>query len=164
MLGARLAGRRRRRTHTAIEARAAAYPAASSPRLEFLQLELELVAEPPHTAHVAGELDAEAVLSFLRDGEIGRFEAALTLLANLKEPGQVRELIYGTDELGLAALCIRAGFGTPHYVVLRMALDLTDQWVKGGSGHPIYSAETTRFVRDQYERIRVEAVDSWFNR
>jgi uncharacterized protein (DUF2336 family) len=112
----------------------------------------------------AGELDAEAVLGFLRDGEISRFEAALTLLANLKEPTQARELIYGTGELGLATLCIRAGFATPYYVVLRMALDLTDQWAKGGSGEPTYSAEMIRFVRDEYERIRVEAVGPWFNR
>ena len=78
-----------------------------------------------------GELGPEDVLVFLRDGEIGRVEAALVLLAD-GDLTRTRQLLYGVDKRGLAALCARAGFGTPHYVALRMTLDLAERGVKRG--------------------------------
>ena len=69
-------------------------------------------------------------MAFLRDGEIARVEAGLALLADIDLP-RVRQLLYGMDKRGLAALCARAGFGAPHYVALRMALDLAEQGVEG---------------------------------
>ncbi len=101
----------------------------------------------------AGELDAEAMLRLLRDGDIGRVEAALAVVAEIGDPAKVRELLYGMGKFGLAALCVRAGFATPHYIVLRMALDLAEQCVRGIGGEAVYAAATVRSLRDQYERI-----------
>lgn len=63
----------------------------------------------------SGELDAEGILAHLRDGAIRSVEAGLALLAGL-ELQETRALMYGYDRRGVAALCIRAGFSTPHYV------------------------------------------------
>jgi uncharacterized protein (DUF2336 family) len=105
----------------------------------------------------AGELDAEAVLRLLRDNDIRRVEAALAVLADIGDPAKVRELLHGTGKPGLPALCIKAGFATPHYIVLRMALDLADQSVNGVNGEPSYAAATIRSLRDEYERVRADA-------
>ena len=66
----------------------------------------------------------------LRDGEIGGVEAGLALLADV-DPARARELLHAADRRGLAALCARADFGAPHYVALRMALDLAEQGFEG---------------------------------
>lgn len=115
--------------------------------------------------HDAGELGSEEVLGFLRDGQIGRVEAALALLADT-EILRVRQLLYGLDKRGMAALCARAGFATPHYVVLRMTLDLAERGVDGsrnGDGEG-YGIETVHFVQNQYEGMLADpaAVDEWF--
>ena len=82
-----------------------------------------------------GELGPEEVLAFLRDGDIGRVEASFVLLADI-DLARTRQLLYGMDKRGLAAMCARAGFGTPHYVALRMALDLAEQGLKGEAPEP----------------------------
>ena len=58
----------------------------------------------------------------------------------------------------------RAGFGTPHYVALRMALDLAEQGVKGGASEHGYPDDAIRFIQEQYERIKGDAdqVGQWF--
>lgn len=99
-----------------------------------------------------GELGPEEILAFLRNGEIGRVEASFVLLADI-DLTRTRQLLYGMDKRGLAALCARSGFGTPHYVALRMTLDLAEQGLKGKAAET-YSDETMRFIQDQYERIR----------
>ncbi len=113
--------------------------------------------------HTVGELQPEDILAFLRDGEIARVEAGLALLADT-DLARTRRLLYGMDKRGLAALCARAGFGTPHYLTLRMALDLAEQAVKGSGAGEAYSSETMQFVQDQYERIRADRdkIEVWF--
>jgi uncharacterized protein (DUF2336 family) len=100
-------------------------------------------------------LGPEDILVYLRNGEIGRVEAGFVLLAEI-DLTRTRQLLYGLDKRGLAALCARSGFGTPHYVALRMALDLAEQGLQGEGVGMSYAEETTRFVQEQYERIRAD--------
>jgi uncharacterized protein (DUF2336 family) len=115
-----------------------------------------------------GELGPDEVLCFLRDGEISRVEAALALLADC-DLGRARQLLYGVDKRGLAALCVRAGFGTPHYLALRMTLDLAEQGLKaakkGAEREASYSDETMRYIQDQYERTQADPdqIGQWFS-
>jgi hypothetical protein len=60
------------------------------------------------------------------------------------------------DKRGLAALCARASFGAPHYIALRIALDLAEQGVGGADPEIAYSAEAITFVQQQYDRIRCD--------
>jgi uncharacterized protein (DUF2336 family) len=110
-----------------------------------------------------GELGPEDVLAFLRDGEIGRVEAGLVLLAD-SDLGRTRQLLYGVDKRGLAALCARSGFGTPHYVALRMALDLAEQGLKGDAPEHGYPDDAIQFIQEQYERIKGDEaqIRQWF--
>jgi uncharacterized protein (DUF2336 family) len=110
-----------------------------------------------------GDLGPEDILSFLRDGEIGRVEAALVLLAD-SDLTRTRQLLYGVDKRGLAALCARAGFGTPHYVALRMTLDLAERGLKGDAPEQHYPDEAVQFIQEQYERIRGDdaQIRPWF--
>jgi uncharacterized protein (DUF2336 family) len=110
-----------------------------------------------------GELGPEDVLGFLRDGQIGRVEAGLVVLAD-SDLARTRQLLYGVDKRGLAALCARAGFGTPHYVALRMTLDLAEQGLKESAPEHSYPDEAIQFIQDQYERIKGDdaQVRQWF--
>ena len=111
----------------------------------------------------SGELGPEDIVRFLRDGEIARVEAGLALLADVDVP-RIRQLLYGVDKRGLAALCARAGFGAPHYLVLRMALDLAEQGMEGADPDTTYSAATITFVQQQYDQIRSDRaqITPWF--
>ena len=91
----------------------------------------------------------------MRNGEIGRVEASFVLLAGT-DLARVRQLLYGMDKRGLAAMCARAGFGTPHYAALRMTLDLAEQGLKGASSDAGYAEDTMRFIQEQYERIQAD--------
>ena len=110
-----------------------------------------------------GELGTEELLIYLRDGEINRFEAGIALLADA-DPRRARQLLYGVDRRGLAALAVRAGFGTPHYVALRMTLDLAERGVKRAARDAPYGDDTMRFIQDQYEQIKADPalVGQWF--
>jgi uncharacterized protein (DUF2336 family) len=110
-----------------------------------------------------GELTPEEIVAFLRDGAITKVEAGLALLADIDVP-RVRQLLYGMDKRGLAALCARAGFGAPHYIAIRMALDLAEQGMEGADPEPTYSAETITFVQQQYDLIRSDRaqITPWF--
>ena len=68
----------------------------------------------------------ERLLRFLRDGEIASLEIGLALHARL-ELNHVRRLLYHADRRHLAALCIAAGLATPHYLTLRMALEIAEE-------------------------------------
>ena len=110
-----------------------------------------------------GELVPEDIVAFLRDGAIAKVEAGFALLADIDGP-RVRQLLYGMDKRGLAALCARAGFGAPHYIAIRMALDLAEQGMEGTDPEPTYSAETITFVQQQYDQIRGDRaqITPWF--
>ncbi|HLT01743.1 MAG TPA: DUF2336 domain-containing protein, partial [Geminicoccaceae bacterium] len=110
-----------------------------------------------------GDLGPEEIVKFLRDGEVARVEAGLALVADL-DVARVRQLLYGMDKRGLAALCARANFGAPHYIALRMALDLAEQGLDGADPDATYSAETITFVLQQYEQIRSDPAQMapWF--
>jgi uncharacterized protein (DUF2336 family) len=110
-----------------------------------------------------GEMGPEDVVRFLRDGEIARVEAGLALLADVDVP-RTRQLLYGMDKRGLAALCARAGFGAPHYLALRMVLDLAEQGMEGADPEATYSAETITLVQQQYDQIRSDRaqIAPWF--
>lgn len=111
----------------------------------------------------SGELGPEEILGSLRDGDIGGVEAGLALLAGV-DPARARELLHGTDRRGLAALCARADFGAPHYVAVRMTLDLAEQGFEGAEPEVAYPPETIAFVQKQYDLIRGDAaqIAFWF--
>ncbi|MGH6899188.1 MAG: DUF2336 domain-containing protein [Geminicoccaceae bacterium] len=111
----------------------------------------------------SGELGPEDILGFLRDGETGRIEAGLALLAGV-DPARARELLHGADRRGLAALCAQADFGAPHYLALRMALDLAEQGFEGAEAEVAYPPETITFVQKQYDLSRRDAaqIAFWF--
>jgi uncharacterized protein (DUF2336 family) len=112
-----------------------------------------------------GELGPDDILMFLRDGDIGRVEAGLMVLAD-SDLARTDQLLYGADKRGLAALCARAGFGTPHYVALRLTLDLAERGLKGDAPEDGYDAEAAQLVQEQYERIKGDdaQIRQWFRR
>ena len=88
----------------------------------------------------AGALGHEQLLAFLRDGEIASLEIGLALHARL-DLNQVRQLLYHADRRHLAALCIAASFATPHYITLRMALEIAEE---ATGAQDLAGAATTR--------------------
>ncbi len=117
-----------------------------------------------HDRLAAGGLGPEELLAFVRDGEIGRFEVGITLLAKT-DLQRARRLLYGGDKRGLAGLCARAGFSSPHYVALRMTIDLAERGLKGARRHQPYTDATMQFVQYQYEQIRGDEalISQWFD-
>lgn len=111
----------------------------------------------------SGEMGAEDILALLRDGEIAQVEAGLALLADVA-PVRVNQLLHATDKRGLAALCARASFGAPHYIALRMALELAEQGLEGTDSEATYSSDTITFVQKQYDLIRSDRtqIAFWF--
>ncbi len=105
--------------------------------------------------YLDGELGPEEVLAFLREGDIASFEAGMALLADV-DTARVRRLIYSDDRRRLAALCIRAGFPVALYVVVRMTLELAEQSVSPSRKRFGYSAETMRYVHEQYDRLKAD--------
>jgi uncharacterized protein (DUF2336 family) len=101
----------------------------------------------------AGALGPPQVLALLRDGQVGMMEAGLAVLAGTSMR-RVRAMLYGPDKRGLVALCLRAGWTTPEYLALRMALGLAEQAAGQPDGAATYSAESAAFVREQYEQAR----------
>ena len=103
----------------------------------------------------AGALGHEQLLAFLRDGEIASLEIGLALHARL-DLNQVRQLLYHADRRHLAALCIAASFATPHYITLRMALEIAEEATGPRTSPGGYNPETIRFLQLQYERLRLD--------
>ena len=103
----------------------------------------------------AGELAHEELLRCLQRGDVAGLELGLAFHARL-EPARVRRLLYHPDRRHMVALCIAADFATPHYVMLRMALDLAEAAVGSSGKQPAYSRETLRYLQSQYERLRRE--------
>ena len=101
----------------------------------------------------AGQLAHERLLRFLRDGDIASLEIGLGLHARL-ELNQVRRLLYHADRRHLAALCLAAGLATPHYLTLRMALDIAEEAMGARGANRGYSSDTVRFLQIQYDRLR----------
>jgi uncharacterized protein (DUF2336 family) len=100
-----------------------------------------------------GTLGPDDLLALLRDGDVASFEIALAVLADI-EPQHCRLLIYHDDRRHLAALCLRAALPTPHYVGVRMALQLAQAAVSGSQLEAPYGRDTIRFLQEQYERLR----------
>ncbi|MEL6963030.1 MAG: DUF2336 domain-containing protein [Pseudomonadota bacterium] len=101
-----------------------------------------------------GALEPLDILRFLRDGNVGKFEAALATLAKI-DSKKTKRLLYNMDKRALAALCIRCELGTPQYMAIRMALDLADMGVNEVRASRVkYPAKTFSFIQDQYERLR----------
>ncbi len=100
-----------------------------------------------------GQLGHERLLRFLRDGDVAGLEIGLSLHARL-ELNHVRRLLYHADRRHLAALCLAAGFATPHYLTLRMALEIAEEAMAPRSGNKGYSSDTVRFLQAQYDRLR----------
>ena len=111
----------------------------------------------------AGDLGPEDIVRFLRDSEIARLEAGLALLAGL-DLLRVRALLYGMNKRGFAALCARAGFGAPHYIALRMALDLAEQGLDGSDPESAYASEAIAAAQQQFDQIRSDRaqMSTWF--
>jgi uncharacterized protein (DUF2336 family) len=101
----------------------------------------------------AGNLGHERLLRFLRDGEVASLEIGLALHARL-ELNHVRQLLYHADRRHLAALCLAAGLATPHYLTLRMALEIAEEAMAPRPAGKPYSAETVRFLQIQYDKLR----------
>jgi uncharacterized protein (DUF2336 family) len=104
---------------------------------------------------VAGGQGVDALLGYLRDGDIAAFEIGLSLLSRL-EPARCRRLLYHNDRRHLSALCVKAGVPTPHYLTLRMCLELAEDAVTQGGGGKEYEEDTVRFLQQQYERLRAD--------
>lgn len=101
-----------------------------------------------------GALTPLDILAFLRDGHVSKFEGALALMAKVNLQ-HTKRLLYNMDKRALAALCLRAGLGTPQYMAMRMAIDLADMGINEFQARRVrYPQKTTRFVQDQYERLR----------
>lgn len=105
------------------------------------------------TEYSSGQLDHERLLRFLRDGDVASLEIGLGLHARL-ELNHVRRLLYHADRRHLAGLCLAAGFATPHYLTLRMALEIADEAMTPRPGIKGYSTDTIRFLQAQYEKLR----------
>jgi len=101
----------------------------------------------------AGQLPHERLLRFLRDGDIASLEIGLSLHSRL-ELNHVRRLLYHADRRHLAALCLAASLATPHYLTLRMALDIADEAMGPRTGNRAYGSDTLRFLQVQYDRLR----------
>jgi uncharacterized protein (DUF2336 family) len=100
-----------------------------------------------------GQLSHERLLRFLRDGDIASLEIGLSLHSRL-ELNHVRRLLYHADRRHLAALCLAASLATPHYLTLRMALDVAEEAMAPRAGDRVYSSDTIRFLQVQYDRLR----------
>lgn len=105
------------------------------------------------TEFSAGQLSHERLLRFLRDGDVASLEIGLSLHARL-ELNHVRRLLYHADRRHLAGLCLAAGFATPHYITLRMALEIAEEAMTPRAGNKGYSSDTVRFLQAQYEKLR----------
>jgi hypothetical protein len=62
--------------------------------------------------------------------------------------------MHGINKRGFAALCARAGFGAPHYIAMRMALDLAEQGFESADPKSTYASEAIASVQQQYDQIR----------
>lgn len=101
---------------------------------------------------LAGELGPDDFLAFLRDGDVASLEGAFAVAAGLSLR-RVREILYGRDRRYFAAMCARAGLPPPHYLALRLALELAEAAVREMKPQA-YDADALRFLQEQYERYR----------
>lgn len=105
----------------------------------------------------AGGLDHDAILRHLREGDIASFELALALHAGL-DARAVRRLAYHADRRHLAALCLKADLPAPHYLTIRMALELANRSIEPTGGEDdSFSGETLRYLHGQYEELRQDS-------
>lgn len=112
----------------------------------------------------AGELGHDDLVQFLREGDIAAFEQTLGLMAEL-DPKTVRRFAYNDDRRYLAALCLKADLPAPHYLTIRMALELASRSIGPTDADDTFSSETMHFVHRQYEQLRGDPakLDMLFN-
>ncbi len=102
----------------------------------------------------AGTLGPDDLLQYLREGDIAAFEQTLALMAAL-DPKTVRRFAYNSDRRYLAALCLKAGLPAPHYLTIRMALELAGRSIGTQAGaDDTFSSDAMQFVHRQYEELR----------
>ena len=102
----------------------------------------------------AGTLGHDDLLTYLREGDITAFEQTLALMAEL-DPKTVRRFAYNSDRRYLAALCLKAALPAPHYLTIRMALELANRTIGPQKpGDDTFSSDTMQFVHAQYEDLR----------
>ena len=66
----------------------------------------------------------------------------------------MRRLLYHDDRRYLAALCLAAGLATPHYLTLRMALEIAEDAMASRPANRGYGSDTIRFLQAQYDKLR----------
>jgi len=111
-----------------------------------------------------GDLTHDDLVRFLREGDIAAFEQSLALMARL-DLKTVRRFAYNDDRRYLAALCLKAGLPAPHYLTIRMALELASRSIGSGGDDDTFASEAMHFVHRQYEQLRGEPakLESLFN-
>lgn len=109
--------------------------------------------------------DAETLLAALRDGRVAEVEAGLARMSGL-DLRRTRSLLYGADRRGLAALCLAADIAAPHYLALRMALELAESTLDPKQPDKVYGEASLRFVLDQFQALKANptAVDELLGR
>ncbi len=100
-----------------------------------------------------GELGHDDLVQFLREGDVAAFEQTLGLMAELEQK-TVRRFAYNDDRRYLAALCLKAGLPAPHYLTIRMALELAARSVGPTGEDDTFSSDAMQFVHRQYEELR----------
>lgn len=102
--------------------------------------------------HMAGALDHETVLRFFKEADVTSLEIGLAVHSGL-ERDRVKRLLRHKDRRRLAALGVRAGFPTPHYLLLRSTVELAEDTV-GSGWQQIDLAERLGRFREEYEKLR----------
>lgn len=122
--------------------------------------QLELRERSDHTRreqlaelHRNDVLEPELLLNYLKTGDIAGFEIGMSLLSGLGVD-EVRRLAYEPDRRYLSGLCARAAFSTPHYITLRMALELAEATITMEVNHRGYSSDSIRYLQKQYDLLR----------
>ncbi len=100
-----------------------------------------------------GDLGHDDLVQFLRDGDIAAFEQTLGLMAQL-DLRTIRRFAYIDDRRYLAALCLKAGLPAPHYLTIRMALELAGRSIGPAGEDDTFSSEAMQFIHRQYEELR----------
>jgi uncharacterized protein (DUF2336 family) len=104
----------------------------------------------------SGDFEHADVVKALRDGDIQLFELGLALFARL-DHATARKQIYSEDRRRLAAVCAAGDFSPPHYLTIRMALELAHEASSNGQANGDYGEDSVRYVLNQYERMRLHS-------
>lgn len=104
----------------------------------------------------AGEFERIDAVKALRDGDIQLFEIAMAVFAKI-DLKTVRKLLYSDDRRRMAALCAAGEFSPPHYLTIRMALELAHEASNNRKPNQEYGEDSVRYVLNQYEKMRLDS-------